>query len=105
VAFHIDTPDHANSDQNVASKTMVECLDEDTSHNQTSVVPDISGAESTALSNNSLLEVVESVRLPRGGSNAQRQARVDARHAELVTEQQTALRAKYQFWGFDRTIP
>lgn len=102
VAFHIDAPAFGGNGQNAAGKTLAECLTEDPSHSGTSQVPGLAGQEVTDLANNTLIEVVEQIKLPRAGASNGRRANINARRSALVGELQATLRQRYQLWGFEK---
>jgi len=102
VAFHIPTPVYPGDGLNAAGKTIADCLGEDTDHSGVSQVPGLAGQEVTDLAANTLLEIVEDVKLPRGGADSGRRSNINARRQELIPETRIKLRQRYQLWGFQK---
>ena len=70
-----------------------------------SSVPFIEGTELTQLQAGELYEVVETFNSNPNETLAQKRARLDARYADVVTEQQAELQKVLGYWGFSRDVP
>lgn len=100
VAFHVPVP----VQNNVAGRTLISCITEDSGYDKTSKVPNITTAEQDALTSGTLIEKIINFRTNKGVPNATKQARLDARYLSAVAEVQEDIIQRYWASGFERTI-
>ena len=99
VVFHIPIP----VENNGAGRALRDAVSE--FKGGTSQVPWIDPAELTQLGNGELYEHSETVGFLAADSNAQKQAKIDARFTALSTSVLDKARATLKFWGLNRDLP
>lgn len=101
VAVHIPVPPGTN----IAGNTYSACLAEDPDEPKTSVVPSISASERNALTAGTLYEYVMAFETHRDVPNATKQARLEARVANIKNNVgPERIRQHYWGWGFEGNV-
>ncbi|KKN79578.1 hypothetical protein LCGC14_0337820 [marine sediment metagenome] len=104
VVFHIVVP----SGNNFVGKAYSQAIVEDDSVSKISVVPGLGTSnptEVTALAAGTLVERSFSFKVDAGLSNAAKRDRLDVEFREMEAQVRAAIPRKYNFWGFERTVP
>ena len=102
VVFHIPIPNENNAASMSLQTALSEYID---GTNFVSKYPGTLGAELIEIQNGSLYEQVEAISFLAADSNAQKQAKIDAKFTSLSVVVVTKIRNILKFWGLDRDVP